>query len=139
MIANTNTQKIHHDDCSAIGMIKPDHKLPVTGSDCDNYSPCGWCHGPRERILNALQNIKPLKIMVCPDPLVRCLLKDNGCGVCGSHIGDVKMYSHHGGIFIHTLPGRWWVYFKCSECSVESSFQLLPELLVKALLTEGSE
>lgn len=137
MIANTNTHKIHFDDCSAIGMIKPDHKLHVTGAECDNYSPCGWCHGPRDRILNTLLETTPTNIVSCPDPLVRCLLKENGCDACGSNFGDVKMYSHPGGATLPSIPGHWWIYFKCFECNSKSSFKLLPELLVLALMKEG--
>ena len=41
LIGNSNTGRLHSPDCSAIDMMREDHKIPTNGG---HFTPCGWCH-----------------------------------------------------------------------------------------------
>ena len=41
LIGNSNTGRLHSLDCSAIDMMREDHKIPTDGA---GFTPCGWCH-----------------------------------------------------------------------------------------------
>ena len=41
LIGNSNTGRLHSPECSAIDMMREDHKIPTDGA---NFTPCGWCH-----------------------------------------------------------------------------------------------
>ena len=41
LIGNSNTGRLHSPECSAIDMMREDHKIPTDGAQ---FTPCGWCH-----------------------------------------------------------------------------------------------
>jgi hypothetical protein len=125
MIANSNTKKIHQDDCSFVRLILKEHKVTINNmEDAEEYSPCTWCYGPDERSLCGLESFT---VESCTDPMLRKLMTEAGCHACGSQLGDVRMYPHPDGIPVANWHGRWWVFFKCYECGVETSHRRVVE------------
>lgn len=123
LIGNTNTGKVHHPGCRALGMMLPEHKVTTDGT---GYSPCGWCHaaGPEggEVVLDEFIDEDPEDVVVCRDPEILKLFKDFTCD-CGSLKGVVKMYPHGSGYRLKGKIGKYWIYLECSSCHHQTSLR----------------
>jgi len=116
LIGNSNTGKLHYSDCSAIGMMREDHKIPTDG-DGGHFTPCGWCYpnGYGTFMDHAQSTFEdPIGTEICMDPRINKLFNQVGCLTCGSRDGVVKMFPEDNGVRLLGKKGRWWIYFECS-------------------------
>jgi hypothetical protein len=113
LIGNNNTGRLHSPECSAIDMMREDHKIPTNGG---HFTPCGWCHACRsENSLNGDQSLSedPEGTEICIDKKVNQLFHQTGCFSCGSKDGVVKMFPDTYGARLLGREGHWWIYFEC--------------------------
>ena len=120
-IGNSNTGRLHSPGCSAIDMMKEDHKVPTNGG---HFTPCKWCHaaGP-EHLNNPTQDYGEdhMGIEICRDPKINRLFQQVGCLTCGSKEGIVKMFPDENGARLLGKEGRWWIYLECS-CGYQTAW-----------------
>ena len=98
LIGNSNTGRLHSPDCSAIDMMREDHKIPTEGG---HFTPCGWCHacgGENSFNTNPIPSEDPEGTEICIDKKVNQLFHQTGCLSCGSKDGVVKMFPDTHGV-----------------------------------------
>jgi hypothetical protein len=91
LIGNSNTGRLHSPECSAIDMMREDHKIPTDGAQ---FTPCGWCHACSGTCTHTDQNNTedPEGTEICRDKKVNQLFNQTGCLSCQSKNGVVKMF-----------------------------------------------
>ncbi len=121
LIGNCNTGKLHSPRCSAIGMMKEDHKIPTDGG---HYTPCSWCHAcyGTNYTTDGMNNIKDSEdTEICIDKKVNQLFNQTGCLSCQSKNGLVKMFPYKHGVRLLGKQGHWWIYFECT-CGYQTAW-----------------
>ncbi len=121
LIGNSNTGRLHSLDCSAIDMMREDHKIPTDG---EGFTPCGWCHAcGKTSHLNTFQDKSkdPKGTEICRDKKVIQLFNQTGCLSCKSKKGIVKMYPNIHGVRLIGRNGHWWIYLEC-ECGYQTAW-----------------
>lgn len=119
LIGNSNTGRLHSPDCSAIDMMREDHKIPTDGP---GFTPCGWCHACGGIINCGRHNSDDHEgIEICTDKKVNELFHQTGCLSCGSKKGLVKMFPDKNGVRLLGRQGHWWIYFECT-CGYQTAW-----------------
>jgi hypothetical protein len=121
LIGNSNTGKLHSSDCSAINMMREDHKIPTEGG---HFTPCGWCHACVGTSYNEQSHSNtedPEGTENCMDKKMNQLFNLTGCLSCGSKKGVVKMFPDTHGVRLLGREGHWWIYFECS-CGYQTAW-----------------
>ena len=120
LIGNNNTGKLHSLDCSAIPMMREDHKIPTDGT---GFTPCSWCHAcSGHETLFKKENKDFEGIQICMDKRVIQLFKKAGCASCNSKKGIIKMFSDPHGVRLIGKEGHWWIYFECEKCGYQTAW-----------------
>jgi hypothetical protein len=121
LIGNSNTGRLHSLDCSAIDMMREDHKIPTDGG---GFTPCGWCHacgGENSLNINPIPSEDPEGTEICIDKKVNQLFYQTECLSCGSKNGVVKMFPDTNGVRLLGRNGHWWIYFEC-DCGYQTAW-----------------
>ena len=121
LIGNSNTGRLHSPECSAIDMMREDHKIPTDGAQ---FTPCGWCHacGRTHSIATDQNNTEdPEGTEICTDKKVNQLFHQTGCLSCQSKNGIVKMFPDKHGVRLLGRQGHWWIYFECT-CGYQTAW-----------------
>lgn len=121
LIGNSNTGRLHSLDCSAIDMMREDHKIPTDGA---GFTPCGWCHacGTTHQDIFQEANEDPEGTELCMDKRIIQLFKQTGCATCSSKKGIIKMFPDPHGVRLIGKQGHWWIYFECEECGYQTAW-----------------
>jgi hypothetical protein len=122
LIGNSNTGRLHSLDCSAIDMMREDHKIPTDG---DGFTPCGWCHacgGTSYSGQSHNTTEDPEGTEICIDKKVNQLFHHTGCLSCRSKKGIVKMYPDIHGVRLIGRNGHWWIYLECDKCGYQTAW-----------------
>lgn len=120
LIGNSNTGRLHSPECSAIDMMREDHKIPTDGG---HFTPCGWCHacGGTSYSEQGHRNTEdPEGTEISLDKKVNQLFNLTGCLSCGSKQGVVKMFPDTHSARLQGREGHWWIYFEC-RCGYQTA------------------
>lgn len=115
MYRNSNTGRIHDDNCRARNITHDEHIQSIPKDRVMRN--CKWCKATIDQ--TDLDEYLQAGYKICNDPKFKYV---NQCWSCKSKKGTIMMYEHDGGVKVEGEDKKQWVFFLC-ECGYQTSYK----------------